>query len=151
MRITTGALLLLVCSLIVGCATTPPTPETPIALPVSFPDVWFRPTLDKPGFQVMTDTGTVVVGTNGVSFSGKSGAVEVDYKSMREVSFGKVGSDLINSWVTIKYLQGNAESYALFSGGKVLGWGGFGVASDIFQAIDSALHQRGMSSIVKRT
>ena len=151
MRIATGTLLLLACSLIAGCATAPATPQTPIALPVSFSDVWYRPTLGRPGLQVMTDTGTVVVGTKGVAFSGTTGSVDIDYATMREVSFGNVGSDLINSWVTIRYQQGNAESYALFSGGKALGWGSFGVASKIFQAIDSALHERGMSSIVKRT
>jgi hypothetical protein len=141
---------LLGCSIILGCATIPPAPETPITLPVSFQKVWFRPTLAKPGIQVMTDTGTVVVGTNGVSFTGKKGSIDIDYTTMQEVSFGKVGLDFINKWVTIKYQHENVESYALFCGGKALGWGGFKVAAQIFQTLDSALQQKGLSSIVQR-
>jgi len=66
------------------------------------------------------------------------------------VSFRKVGSDFINNWVTIKYQQDQLEKYALFTGGKALGWGGSGVAAQIFQTLDSALLQRGLSSIVQR-
>jgi hypothetical protein len=98
----------------------------------------------------MTDAGTVTVGTNGLSFAGKKGSVDIEYATMQMVSFGKVGSDFINNWVTIKYQRRNVESYALFSGGKALGWGGIGVATQIFQALDSALQQRGLSSIVQR-
>ena len=150
MRAAVRVMCLLGCSIIIGCASAPPTPQTPVKLPVSFQDVWFRPTLSRPGIQVMADTGTVVVGTDGVSFTGKKGSVEINYKTMRTVSFGNVGSDFINSWVKIKYQRGNVESYALFSGGKALGWGGIGVANQIFEALDSALQQRGLSSIVQR-
>jgi len=150
MRAVVRVMCLLGCLIILGCATIPPTPQTPITLPVSFQEVWFRPTLGRPGIQVMTDTGTVVVGTNGVSFAGKEGSVDINYTTMQMVSFGKVGSDFFNIWVTIKYQRGNVESYALFSGGKAIGWGGFGVASRIFHVLDSALQQKGLSSIVQR-
>ena len=135
---------------ILGCATIPPRPQTPITLPISFEKIWFRPTIAKPGIQVMTDTGTVVVSTNGVTFTGEKGSVDIDYTTMQEVSFGKVGSDFINSWVTIKYHRGSVESYALFCGGKALGWGGSGDAAEIFQALESALQEKGLSSIVQR-
>lgn len=150
MRAVVRVMCLLGCSIILGCASTPSTPQTPITLPVSFQEVWFRPTLDRPGIQVMSDTGTVEVGTSGVSFAGKKGSVDIKYTTMQMVSFGKVGSDFINNWVTIKYQRENVESYALFSGGKALGWGGIGVATQIFEALDSALHERGLSSIVQR-
>lgn len=135
---------------ILGCATVPPKPQTPITLPVSFQEVWFRPTLARQGIIVMTDTGTVVVGTNEVSFTGKKGSVDIDYTTMQEVSFGKVGSDFLNNWVTIKYQRENVESYALFCGGKALGWGGMKVAAEIYQTLDFALQQKGLSSIVQR-
>lgn len=98
----------------------------------------------------MTNTGTLVVGTDGVSFFGKKGSVDIEYSMMREVSFGKVGSDFVYKWVTIKYQRKNVELYALFSGGKALGWGGSKVAAQIFRNLDFALQQKGLSSIVQR-
>lgn len=99
---------------------------------------------------MVTNTGTLVVGTDGVSFFGKKGSVDIDYSMMQEVSFGKVGSDFIYKWVTIKYQRGNLESYALFSGGKALGWGGSKVAAEIFRSLDFALQEKGLSSVVQR-
>jgi len=137
-------------SLILGCAAAPPTLETPVTLPVSFQKVWYLPTLAKPAIPVMANIGTVVVGTDGVSFFGKKGSVDIDYSVMQEVSFGKVGSDFIYKWVTIKYQRENLESYALFSGGKALGWGGSKVAAEIFRSLDFALQEKGLSSVVQR-
>lgn len=150
MRAVVRAMCLLGCSIALGCITIPPTPKTPITLPVSFEVVWFRQKKASPGLLAMSDTGTVVVGKYGVSFTGKKGSVEINYSTMKMVSFEKHGIDLYNNWVTIKYLRENEESYALFSGGKSLGWGGIGDAAEIFQALDSALQQRGLSSIVRR-
>lgn len=150
MKIVVRILCLLGFLLIMACATIPPTPETPITLPVTFHDIWFRPTIDRPLFLVMTDTGTVVIGKNEVSFSGENGSINIPYTTMQEVSFKKIGTDFINNWVTIKYHQDNLEKYSLFSGGKALGWGGAGVAAQIFQTLDSTLQQRGQASIVQR-
>ena len=97
----------------------------------------------------MTDKGTVEVGTDGVSFAGDKGSVDIDYATMKVVSLGKVGADWINNWVMIRYQRGNVESYALFSGGKALGWGGRGVAAQIFQALDFALQQRGLDETLR--
>lgn len=150
MKIVIKTLCLLGFSLVMACATIPPTPETPITLPVTFHDVWFRPTIDRPFFLVMTDTGTVVVSKNSVTFSGENGSIDIPYTTMQEVSFKKVGTDFINNWVMIKYHQNNLEKYSLFSGGKALGWGGAGVAAQIFQTLDSTLQQRGLASIIQR-
>ena len=149
------ALLSIACTLLAGCATIPPTPDSPISLPVSFTEVYYRPTLAKPGFLVMTDTGTVTVRTNGVAFTGKKSTTEeITYEKIQHLSFGKVGSDFINNWVTVKYRDGERDSYALFSGGKnvgpLLGWGGVGVAARIFQSIRFALDQKGLGSVVEK-
>ncbi len=134
---------------ILGCAAAPPAPQTPLTLPVSFREVWFRPTLAKPAIPVMTNIGTLVVGIDGISFYGNKGSVNIDYAMMQEVSFGKVGSDFVYKWVMIKYKRGNVESYALFSGGKALGWGGSKVAAQILRSLDFALQQKGFSSVVQ--
>jgi len=136
--------------LLAGCATIPPTPDTQISLPASFEKVWYRPTIGKPGIQVMTDTGTVTVRTNGVAFIGKKGTTEISYEDIQHVAFGKVGSDFINKWVTVIYREDNSDSYALFTGGSALGWGGGGVAARIFQSMRFALDQKGLGSVVEK-
>jgi hypothetical protein len=68
---------------------------------------------------------------------------------MQKVSFGKVGSDFINNWVTIKYRDGQTESYVLLTGGAAFGWGGKGVADRIYQSIKRALDQKGLASVVE--
>ena len=144
------AVLSIVCSLLSGCATVPTAPDTQISLPVSFEKVWYRPTLAKPGIHVMTDTGTVTVRTNGVAFVGKKGTTEISYENIQHLAFGKVGSDFMNNWVTVKYREGVRDSYALFSGGKALGWGGVGGSARIFQCVRFALEQKGLTSVVEQ-
>ena len=140
----------IVCTLLPGCTTIPPTLDTQISLPVSFDTVWYRPTLARPGLVVMTDTGTLTVRANGVAFIGKKGSTDINYEKIQNLSFGKVGSDFINNWVKVKYLNGEMDSYALFSGGKSLGWGGSGVAAQIFQSIRFALDEKGLGSVVEQ-
>lgn len=137
----------IVCALLSGCATITPTP---ISLPVSFEQVWYRPTLAKPGFLVMTDTGTVTVSTNGVAFIGKKGTTEINYENIQHLAFGKVGYDFINSWVTVKYRDSDRDSYALFRGGRNFGRGGGGEAYHIFLSIKFGLDQKGLGSVVEK-
>ena len=150
MKLAVRTLCILVYLVITACATIPPTPQKAITLPVSFNDVWFRSTLAQPLLLVMTDTGTVIVSSNCISFAGEKSHVDIDYSKIQKVSFEKFGMDLINNWVTIKYERDNMESFALLTGGKALGWGGAGVAAEIFQTLDSALQQKGLSSVVQR-
>jgi hypothetical protein len=98
----------------------------------------------------MSDTGIVKVGTNSLSFIGGKSTIEIDYRSVKEVSFQKVGSDFINNWITINYESRNTESYGLFSGGRALGWAGSGVTIQMFQALDFVLQQGGFGSVVRR-
>ena len=143
-------LLYMVCILLSGCVTPPPLSDSPISLPTTFNEVWYRPTLETSGFFVMTDTGTVTVRTNGIAFVGKKELREISYEKIQRISFGRVRSDFINNWVTIKYRDGEADSYALFSGGKVFGLGGGGDAARIFQTIRFALNQKGLDSVVEK-
>ena len=136
--------------LLSGCVTPPPLSDSPISLPMAFEKVWYRPTLEMSGFFVMADTGTVTVRADGIAFAGKSESREINYEKIQKVSFGKVGSDFINNWVTIKYRDGEADSYALFSGGKVFGFGGSGDAARIFQTIKLALGQKGLDSVIEK-
>lgn len=143
-------LLYMACILLSGCATPPPLADSPISLPMTFEKIWYRPTLEMSGFFVMTDTGTVTVKTNGIAFAGKTESREISYEKIQKISFGGVGSDFINNWVTIKYRDGEADLYALFSGGKVFGFGGGGDAARIFQTIRLALSQKGLDSVVEK-
>lgn len=133
-----------------GCASTPPVADSQISLPVSFEQVWYRATLERPGLLVMTDTGTVTVGHSGLDFRSESQTQHVRYEDMQKVSFGKVGTDFLNNWVIITYRIGEADSYALLSGGKAEGWGSIGVADQIFQMVRVAVERNGRGSIVER-
>jgi hypothetical protein len=148
-------LILLLTLLLSGCATTPTTTDTDISavnisLPLSFEKVWYRPTLERPGFFVMADTGTLAVRVDGIDFRGDKDTKYVAYENMQRVSFGKVGSDFINNWVNIQYRDGQTESYILFSGGKSIGWEGIGTAAQMFHTITIAIEKKGLDSIVDR-
>jgi hypothetical protein len=150
-----ATLIILLTHLLSGCATTPTATDADIStvnisLPLSFEKVWYRPTLERPGFFVMADTGTLTVGVDGIDFRGDKDTKYVSYENMQRVSFGKVGSDFMNNWVNIQYRNGQAESYILFSGGKSLGWEGIGTADKMFYSITFALEKKGLNSIVDR-
>jgi len=149
-KLAATTVLYIACTLMSGCASTSPAPDTQISLPASFNKVWYRPTLEKPGFVVMTDTGTVKVETNGVIFTGKKGSTDISYEKIQNLSFGKVRGDAYNKWVTVKYRDGERDSYALFAGGKGLGWGGGSVGAGIFQSIKFALDQKELGSVVNQ-
>ena len=130
--------------------STPSTPDSDISLPFTFEKVWYRPTLARKGIKVMKDKGTLTVRTDGITFVGKKGSTEITYEDILNISFGRVGSDLFNKWVQIKFRDGDSDAYALYSGGKNLGWGGVGAASRIFQSIRVALDQKGLGSVVEQ-
>jgi len=146
-RIKVAALLSIVCILLSGCATLP-QPATDMTLPKRFNDVWYRSHLVHRSIVVMEDTGILTVHVNGISFIGGDGTLDIDYEKIQEVNYGKMGFDITNHWTTVKYHNGKEDSYALFSGGKLLGWGGIGVGGRIFQAIKFALDQKGLGSVV---
>lgn len=142
--------LTIVCTLLLGCKTTQPTSALKTTLPASFEKVWYRATVEKPGFFVMTDTGTVIIDADAIDFRGKTEAMHIAYSNVLRVTYGKVGSDFINNWVIIKYSAKETESYMLLSGGKALGWGGVGVGKQIFESISLALDQKGLASVIER-
>ncbi len=144
------AVLVIVLALLSGCATAPPTLDAPVSLPAHFEEIWYRPSLEKPGFFVATDTGAVTVATNSVTFIGEKGSTNINYEKIQSLSFGKVQGDVFNDWVTVKFRDGDIDLYALLASGKGLGWGGGGVAARIFQTIKFALDQKGLGSVVEQ-
>ncbi len=111
--------------ILAGCVTTPPTPITePIETPVVIDRVWFRPTIDKPGFFVMTDTGVLAINNDSLTFRGDEENLKIHFNEIIYVSYGKLGSDFINNWIIIQYREETSLKFALFSAGKALGWAG---------------------------
>jgi len=114
-----------------------------------FDEIWYRPTLAKKGLFVMADTGSVEVAEDKILFQGKKSGLEIQYENFISISYGRQGADFINKWTKIKYRDNGVDSYALFSGGKELGWGAAGVAKQIFLSIKTALNNKGLARIVE--
>jgi len=110
--------------LVVGCATTPTPIQGSIQIPQTFDNVWYRPTIAKPGFFVMSDTGNFIVDNDFLEFQGEKDKIEIKFPEIRSISFGKIGTDFINNWITIEYGDEKAPLYAVISAGKALGWAG---------------------------
>lgn len=134
-------LMVLVCV----CATTPVHSEEDIAIPKTFENVWYRPSLDRPGLSVMSDTGALTVSNNSVGFAGKKEKVLIALSEINSISFKKLGTDFINDWVIIEFGGKQSPSYAVMSAGKELGWGG---GSDkIFSAIEYVIKKNNLTSV----
>jgi len=131
-------LMLIILALVFGgCSTKTPTSIAgKISLPVTFKSVWYRPTLDKSGYFVMTDTGTLSVEDNFIKFEGEKEVIIIPFSEIISVSFKKLGSDFINKWVVIKYGKQTPPKYAVMSDGRYMGWAGG--SSKIFSTIKYA-------------
>lgn len=55
----------------------------------------------------------------------ENGEVNLQISNIQKVSFGLQGSDPINSWIRIIYLEGEEKKEAFFTDGKLFGYFGF--------------------------
>ena len=108
---------------IIGCATTPAPIQESIQLPKTFEEVWYRPTIARPGILVMSDTGNFIVNDDTLEFQGEKYKIKIPFPSIKRISFGKIGTDFMNDWITIEYVEKDTL-YAVISAGKSLGWAG---------------------------
>jgi len=138
------ARVLLVTALVCGCAATPIPIEGEVPIPQTIENVWYRPSLDKPGLAVMSDTGTLTVNNNSMEFAGGKERRRIALAEIHRISFKKLGSDLINNWVVIEYGAKESPSYAVMSAGKALGWA---AGSDkIFATIEYVIKKNNFTS-----
>jgi len=137
--------ILFVMVLVCGCVTTPVPIEGDISIPQTFENVWYRPSLDKPGLAAMSDTGTFTVNNNSVEFAGEKERRLITLSKIRSISFKKLGSDLINNWVVIEYGAKESPSYAVMSAGKALGWAGG--SAKIFSTIEYVIKKNNLTSV----
>ena len=130
---------------VTGCANTPMPIQGSIQIPQNFEKVWYRDTISKPGFFVMSDTGNLTVDNDALEFQGDKGKVIVKFSDIRIVSFGKIGTDFFNNWVTIEYGNEKSPQYAVISAGKSMGWsGGTGT---IFSTIQYVINNNDLNFI----
>lgn len=131
--------------LIGGCSTTPIQINENTTIPQSFENVWYRSTLEKPGFFVMSDTGTLTVNNNSIKFVGDDENLIIKYTDIHSVSFKKLGSDYINNWIVINYNKSSVPAYAVMSSGSYMGWGGG--SESIFSMIEFSLKKNNITTI----
>lgn len=130
----------------VGCSAKAPTPiKGEVSIPKTFNSVWYRPTLDKPGFLVMTDTGTLTVKNNFIKFVGENETKMIAFSDIISISFEKLGSDFINEWVVIKYGKETSPLYAVMSAGENIGWSGG--SGKIFSIIEYVIKKNNFTSV----
>jgi hypothetical protein len=140
-----ASMIIVLMFLVAGCATTPTPIQGSIQIPQTFEKVWYRPTIARPGFVVMSDTGNFIVDNDILEFQGKKDKIKIMFSEIRSISFGRIGSDFINIWITIEYGEEKAPLYAVISAGKALGWAGG--TSRIFSTIEYVIKKNNLTYI----
>ena len=119
-----ASMILFVSFCILGCASAPPPIKGDLSLPQVFEEVWYRSTLSRPGFTVMSDTGILTVHSDSLKFAGGKETVSIPLSDIQKLTFEKLGSDFVNNWVIVEYGEKESPSYAVMSAGKSMGWAG---------------------------
>jgi len=128
-----------------GCAATRVSIEGDISIPQIFENVWYRPSLDRPGLVVMSDIGILTVNKNSMEFAGGKERRLIPLSEIRSISFEKLGSDFINNWVVVEYGAKASPSYAVMSAGKALGWAGG--TDKIFSTIEYVIKTNNFTAV----
>ena len=145
MRIKSILLSVVISILVMGCATTPIPINENTPIPQDFNNVLYRSTLEKPGFFVMTDTGTLTINNDSLVFVGDKENLLIKFTDMNSISFGKLGSDFINNWIVVDYGDHNPPSYAVMTAGSYMGWGGG--SDNIFSMIEHVINKNNFTAV----
>ena len=145
MRIKSILLSAVISILVMGCTTTPVQINENTPIPQNFKNVWYRSTLEKPGFLVMTDTGTLTINNNSLGFIGEKENLLIYFTDMNSISFGKLEGDFINNWIVVDYGDKTPPSYAVMSAGSYLGWGGG--SDNIFSLIEHVININNFTAV----
>ena len=91
-----------------------------------FRGIWYRSKPSKE--QTLKDAfdrerGKLVITDQEVIF--KTEEMNLQISNILNVSFGLQGTDPVNSWVKISYLEGEEKKVAFFADGKLFGYSGF--------------------------
>ena len=145
MRIKSILLSATISMLAMGCSTAPIQINENTTIPQIFEEVLYRSTLEKPGFFVMTDKGTLTINNDSLEFIGDKENLLINYTDVKSISFGKLGSDIFNNWIVVDYGEQNPPSYAVMTAGKSLGWSGG--SDNIFSMIKHAINKNNFTSV----
>ena len=143
----------LITSTILGtaaCVATPKPIGGEIALPQTVETVWLRADELHPALvvnmpvssgpiltpvkSVVSDTGTLTVAADRIEYEGRLHTIRIPYDAITDISFGRLGGDLFNRWITVRYGVEGESGEVSFSAGKALGWAGG--TSDIYALVD---------------
>ncbi|MCH8496807.1 MAG: hypothetical protein LAT57_14400 [Balneolales bacterium] len=92
----------------------------------TFRGIWYRP--KPPQERTLNEafkrkTGRLEIDRTGLSFNSKEGSLSI--RNIQSVTFGLQGSDPVNTYVKITYLDSGATKVAYFADGKLFGYSGF--------------------------
>lgn len=105
-----------------GCATAPsPGPaantdlDKAIQLPATFENIWFRTEKVRLGLAYEA-TGILIVNTDAIVFNHSDGAIRVAAESIQRVTEGTLLPDMMNTWLSVHYLEAGTARLAAFKG-----------------------------------
>jgi hypothetical protein len=109
---------------------------------VVFNKVWLTHQPPKMGLKPKRHVGTLTINGAGATFVAKDHQVSIPSGQWLVVQSGQAGSDIVNSWVHIRFTDARGVSGdAFLNDGRFLGWAGiFGGAKRIQHALQGA-HQ----------
>ena len=107
---------------------------------MKFEKVWYRSS-EKAWSRLlaMEDSGILIVKIKSMEYDGKS--TKIIFSNVKSVSLCKQGSDFVNKWVKIEYINEEDERVnAYFADGRFWGWSGiFGGTKTMFMVIEQLL------------
>ena len=117
------AALMLLGLLAIGCQTTaqrtyPMNSEdidSSVTLPATLVDVWYRPAEQTEFGIPFSNTGTISVTSQMITFSHDGGSLAIPIENVTSVAWRKMVGDLDNQWAVVIYIEGGEEQVAGFT------------------------------------
>ena len=89
--------------------------DTSVTLPATLVDVWYRPAQQTMFGIPFTNSGTINVTSQMITFSHDGGSFAIPTANITSVAWRKMVGDRDNEWAVIVYLEGGEEQLAGFT------------------------------------
>ena len=115
--------------------------ETPIAGSKTFKKTWLTHDAPRASLKPKRSVGTLRIDAHGLSFESSKETLTIPRERLEQRGFGKSGSDFVNNWVKVGYLDETGTPREIYlNDGRFLGWGGvLGGAKKIDAAVQAVI------------
>jgi hypothetical protein len=107
----------------------------------TFKKTWLTHDAPKASLKPKRSVGTLRIDAHGLSFESRTESWTISTERLKQRGFGKSGSDFVNKWVKVGYVDESGKSRDIYlNDGRFLGWGGvLGGAKKIDAAVQEVI------------